>query len=54
MSTILKETIIKSKIDHGSLKYEFSSKISPNDIIFIVISAANIDVIKMLIYDYPG
>ena len=54
MSIILKETIIKSKIDHGSFKYEFLSKISPNDIIFIVISAANINVITMLIYDYPG
>ena len=54
MSTILKKTIIKSKIDHGSFKYVFSSKISPNDIIFIIISTANIDVIKMFIYDYPG
>ena len=53
-SIILKVTIIKSKIDHESYKYAFLPNISPNAIIFIDISAKNIDVIVMPISVYPG
>ena len=51
---MLKVTIIKSKIDHESYKYVFLPNISPNAIIFIDISATNIDVIVMPISAYPG